>query len=73
MRLSRPFTIIPFANRKPPKNRNIIGLANCSKASFIGAMPSTTHSVGPSIDVTGMGTGSVIHQIATSDITANMW
>ena len=54
-------------------NRNIIGLAKLSKASFIGAMSSTTHSVGPNSDVTGMGTGSVIHQIATSDMMANIW
>ena len=54
-------------------NRNIIGLAKLSNASFIGAMSSTTHSVGPNSDVTGMGTGSVIHQIATSDMMANIW
>ena len=27
MRLSSPFTIIPFANRNPPMKRNIMGLA----------------------------------------------
>ena len=47
-------------------------MAKLSKASFIGAMSSTTHSVGPNSDVTGMGTGSVIHQIATSDMMANI-
>ena len=33
-------------------------------------MPKRTHNVGPRSEVTGMGTGSVIHQMATSDITA---
>ena len=54
-------------------NRNIMGLANCSKASPMGAMPRTTQSVGPNSDVTGMGTGSVIHQMAIIDITASRW
>ena len=54
-------------------NRKIIGLPKAEKASFIVVMPKTTHSVGPMREVTGMGTGSVIHQIATSDMTASRW
>ena len=51
--------------------RKIIGLAKESNAVFIGATPTSTHSVGPSSDVTGMATGSVIHQMATKAMTAN--
>ena len=71
MRLSKPLTIIAFAITKPPMNRKIIGLAKAEKASFIFTMPRTTHSVGPMSDVTGIGTGSVIHHKATRVITAS--
>ena len=73
MRLSIPFAIIPFASRKPPMKRKIIGLANCVKASSIGAIPNSTQRVGPKIEVTRIGIGSVIHQIATRLITAKRW
>ena len=53
--------------------RKIIGLANAAKAVFMGTTPKTTHSVGPTKEVTGMGTGSQIHQIATKDIMASRW
>ena len=45
--------------------RKIIGFAKALKASVADATPNMTHSVGPSSDVTGMGTGSQIHQKAT--------
>ena len=66
IRLSRPFTIIPFAIKKPPMNRKIIGLAKFANASFTGTTPKITQSVGPRSEVTGMGTGSQIHQNATN-------
>ena len=51
----------------------MIGLAKFAKASSIGTTSSTTQSVGPNNDVTGMGTGSVIHQMDTNAIMANRW
>ena len=71
MRLSNPFTIIALASRKPPMNRKIMGLAKLAKASPIGATPSSTQSVGPNSEVTAIGTGSVIHHIATIDMMAS--
>ena len=74
IRLSRPFTIIPFAIRNPPMNRKIIGLAKAEKASFTDTTPKITQSVGPISDVTGMGTGSQIHQNATNvTIASSLW
>ena len=73
MRLSKPFTIMPLASKKPPKKRKIIGLANAPNALSTGATPRITHSVGPKSEVTGMGTGSVIHQMATNDMIASRW
>ena len=52
-------------------NRNIIGLANEANAVFIGATLQSTHSIGPKREVTGIGTGSVIHQMATRDMMAS--
>ena len=46
----------------------IMGLAKAANAVFMSTTPKSTHSVGPSSEVTGMGTGSVIHHIATSAI-----
>jgi hypothetical protein len=57
--------------RKLPINRNMIGFAKFAKASPIGTTPSKTQSVGPSMDVTGIAIGSVIHQMDTSAIMAN--
>ncbi len=52
-------------------NRKIIGVAKDANASFIGATPHSTQSIGPNKDVTGIGTGSVIHHIATKAMIAN--
>ena len=49
----------------PPMNKKIMGLEKAAKASFIFTTSSTTQSVGPMSDVTGMGIGSVIHHMAT--------
>ena len=74
MRLSSPFTIMALAIMKPPMKRNIMGLAKGAKASFIFTTPNTTHSVGPMSEVTGMGTGSVIHHRPTRVMMAsNLW
>ena len=70
MRLSSPFTIIALAMMKPPMNRNIIGDAKAANASFIFTTPKMTQRVGPMSDVTGIATGSVIHQMATSVMIA---
>ena len=50
-----------------------MGLAKLEKASLTDATPSTTHRVGPMSEVTGMGTGSVTHQMATSAMMASRW
>ena len=42
-----------------------------ANASFIDTTPKMTQSVGPMSEVTGMATGSVIHQMATSVIMAS--
>ena len=69
-RLSSPCIIIALAKMNPPINKNIIGLENAAKAADIGIAPVITARVGPISDVTGIGTGSVIHQSATSTIIA---
>ena len=72
--MSSPLTIIPLAIRKPPINRKIIGLAKALKASVTETTPNITQSVGPIRDVTGMGTGSQIHQKATNvTIARSLW
>ena len=48
-----------------------MGLAKAANAVFMSATPKSTQSEGPSSEVTGMGTGSVIHQMATSDMMAS--
>ena len=68
--LSSPCFIIAFARINPPMNRKIIGFANAAKACFTETTPTTTASVGPMSDVTGIGTGSVIHHKATSTMIA---
>ena len=48
----------------------------CDHDDLLGSPPVavTTASVGPMSEVTGMGTGSVIHQMATSTmIASNLW
>jgi len=69
-RLSSPCIIIAFAKMNPPMNKNIIGLENAENDALAGIAPVITASVGPSSDVTGIGTGSVIHHSATSTIIA---
>ena len=54
----------------PPMNKNIIGLENAANAAPAGIAPVITAKVGPKSDVTGIGTGSVIHHSATSTIIA---
>ena len=71
IRLSNPLTIMPLAIKNPPKNKKIIGFANDANDVFISATPHSTHKAGPNNDVTGIGTGSLIHQIATNDMIAN--
>ena len=74
MRRSMPLTVIALAMMKPPMKRKIVGLAKAANASFMVVTPSTTHSVGPKSEVTGMGTGSVIHHRQTSVMMAsNLW
>ena len=46
-------------------------LAKAAKAVPTGTTPVITASVGPISEVTGIGTGSVIHHRATSTIIAN--
>ena len=59
------------ARIKPPMKRKIMGLAKAAKATLTFTTPVTTASVGPISEVTGIGTGSVIHQIATSTMMAS--
>ena len=74
MRRSMPLTVMALAMIKPPINRKMVGLAKAAKASFIVVTPNITQSVGPRSEVTGMGTGSVIHQRHTSVMMASsMW
>ena len=49
-------------------------LAKAAKAEPTGTTPVITAKVGPISEVTGIGTGSVIHHRATSTIIAsNLW
>ena len=55
-------------------NRKIIGLAKALKASVADTTPKMTQRVGPIREVTGMGTGSQIHQKATNvTIARSLW
>ena len=57
-----------MARIKPPIKRKIMGLAKAAKAASAFTTPVMTANVGPKRDVTGIGTGSVIHHSATSTI-----
>ena len=55
-------------------NRKIIGFAKDLKASVAETTPKMTQRVGPRMEVTGMGTGSQIHQKATNVTMArSLW
>ena len=60
-----------LARMKPPMNRKIIGLANAAKAVPTVTTPVITARVGPISEVTGIGTGSVIHHKATRTMMAS--
>ena len=68
--MSSPWVIMALARMKPPMKRKIMGLAKAAKAVPTGTTPVMTARVGPMSEVTGMGTGSVIHQRATSTMMA---
>ncbi len=55
---------------KPPRKRNIRGLAYGADDAAIGAIPKTGNNTIGSSAVAGMGIASLIHQVAISKTTA---
>ena len=60
-----------YTRRAAGKNGRKVRGAKAAKATPTFTTPVMTASVGPMSEVTGMGTGSVIHQMATSTMIAS--
>ena len=61
-RRSRPWTLMARARMKLPRKRKMVGSAKGARTVLASATPARMHRTAPSRALTGMGTGSPIHQ-----------